>query len=173
MVFKFFSFHSLFQFLFRLFFWLAVRLSLDKIFDRDDPNNYNYCSESASEFSFPAFLLCHASIFSGVHHRVHTEWQLPISGVHPIMMEKSALADEGGVHAHPLSLCLPSCTKLQCTLQLRGQIHSPYFISLYVICGFPGFHSSLDAGKIRKDLNVFSGFWNNFGIHRRLSENWD
>jgi hypothetical protein len=40
--------------------------------------------------------------------------------------EKSALAGEGGgVHAHTLSLCLPSQTKLQCTLQLRGQIHSP------------------------------------------------
>ncbi len=39
-----------------------------------------------------------------VAHRVHTERQLPISGVHPIMMEKSALAGEGGgVHAHPLS----------------------------------------------------------------------
>ncbi len=29
-------------------------------------------------------------------HRVHTEWRLPISGVHPIMMEKSALAGESG-----------------------------------------------------------------------------
>jgi hypothetical protein len=29
-------------------------------------------------------------------HRVHIEWRLPISGVHPSMMEKSALADEGG-----------------------------------------------------------------------------
>ncbi len=28
--------------------------------------------------------------------RVHTEWRLPISGLHPIMMEKSALAVEGG-----------------------------------------------------------------------------
>jgi hypothetical protein len=34
-----------------------------------------------------------------------------------------------GVHAHPLSLCLPSRTKLQCTLQLRGQI-----FNLYPIC---------------------------------------
>jgi hypothetical protein len=30
----------------------------------------------------------------------------------------------GGVHAHPLSAYLPSRTKLQCTLQLSGQIHS-------------------------------------------------
>jgi hypothetical protein len=34
-----------------------------------------------------------------------------------------------GVHAHPLTHLLPSRTKLQCTLQLRRQIHSPYFIS--------------------------------------------
>ncbi len=34
-----------------------------------------------------------------------------------------------GVHADPLSLYLPSRTKLQCTLQLRGKINSPYFIS--------------------------------------------
>ncbi len=32
----------------------------------------------------------------GLFHRVHTEWRLPISGVHPIMMEKWALAGEGG-----------------------------------------------------------------------------
>ncbi len=36
-----------------------------------------------------------------------------------------------GVHAHPLSLYLPSRTKLQCTLQLRGQIHTSYFFHLY------------------------------------------
>ncbi len=34
-----------------------------------------------------------------------------------------------GVHAHPLSLHLPSPVKLQCTLQLSGQIHWPCFIS--------------------------------------------
>ncbi len=34
-----------------------------------------------------------------------------------------------GVHAHPLSLHLPSPIKLQCTLQLSGQIHWPCFIS--------------------------------------------
>ncbi len=35
----------------------------------------------------------------------------------------------GGVYAHPLSLHLPSPVKLQCTLQLSGQIHWPCFIS--------------------------------------------
>jgi hypothetical protein len=33
------------------------------------------------------------------------------------------------VHAQPLSLHLPSPVKLQCTLQLSGQIHYPCFIS--------------------------------------------
>jgi hypothetical protein len=33
------------------------------------------------------------------------------------------------VHAHPLSLHLPSPVKLQCTLQLSGQKHLPCFIS--------------------------------------------
>jgi hypothetical protein len=44
-------------------------------------------------------------------HRVHTEWQWPLSGVHSIMTEKLAQAGEGGggvVHAHPLSPNLPS-----------------------------------------------------------------
>ncbi len=40
-----------------------------------------------------------------------------------IMIEKLAQAGEGGgMHAHPLLLWLPSRTKLQCTVQLRGQI---------------------------------------------------
>jgi hypothetical protein len=34
-----------------------------------------------------------------------------------------------GVHAHPLLLHLPSSVKLQCTLQLSGQIHWPCFNS--------------------------------------------
>ncbi len=55
-----------------------------------------------------------------------TEWQWPLSGVHSIMMEKSAQPGEGGMQAHPLS---PSHTNLWYTLQLRGQIHSSYFYS--------------------------------------------
>ncbi len=46
-------------------------------------------------------VLCMYTSVQSIHihspdHRVHTEWRLPISGVHPIMMEKSALAGEGG-----------------------------------------------------------------------------
>jgi hypothetical protein len=65
--------------------------------------------------------------FARPDYRVDTEWKWPISGVHSIMMEKPAHAGEGeGVHALPLSLYLPSRTKLQCALQLRGQTHSPH-----------------------------------------------
>ncbi len=65
------------------------------------------------------------------------------------MMEKLAQSSEGvGGARPPNSLYLPSRTKLQCTLQLRGQIHSPYFVSIpicilcytqsiHFACGFP------------------------------------
>jgi hypothetical protein len=60
--------------------------------------------------------------------RVHTEWQSPLYGVYYIMMEKISPVWWGcGVHAHLLSLYLPSRTKLWC--MLRGQIHFPYFYS--------------------------------------------
>ncbi len=46
------------------------------------------------------------------------------------MIENQPQLARVGVQAHPLSLYLPSRTKLQCTVQLRGQMHSPYFISI-------------------------------------------
>ncbi len=65
-------------------------------------------------------------------HRVHTEWQPPLSCEHSIIMEKLAQAGEGGgLHAHPLSLQSPSRTKLQCMLQLGGQIHTLTLFHLY------------------------------------------
>ncbi len=43
----------------------------------------------------------------------------------------------GGARPPPFSLYLLSRTKLQCTLQLRGQIHSPHFYSTsIVLCGY-------------------------------------
>jgi hypothetical protein len=62
-----------------------------------------------SHFCLSYFVL----IFPGVNHRVHTEWRLPISGVHPIMMEKPALAGEGGGARPPPFSLLPSSKKLQ------------------------------------------------------------
>ncbi len=69
----------------------------------------------------------------------YTEWQCPLYGVHSIMMVKSAQPEWGWgctvhgerctVHALPLSLYLPSRSKLWWTLQLRGQIYSHYFSS--------------------------------------------
>jgi hypothetical protein len=43
-------------------------------------------------------------------HCIDSEW--PLSGVYSIMMEKSAQPGKWGMHAHPLSLYLPSRTKL-------------------------------------------------------------
>ncbi len=63
------------------------------------------------------------------HHRVHRVATAAFCRI---------FSDEGkigpgwwgwGVHAHPISLHLPSPVKLQCTLQLSGQIHWPCFIS--------------------------------------------
>ncbi len=55
-------------------------------------------------------------------HRVHTEWQRRLSGVHSIMMEKISPGWWGcGMHAHPLSL---------------REIHNPLFHRYaYVLCG--------------------------------------
>ncbi len=70
-------------------------------------------------------------------HRVHTKWQLPISGVRSIMMEISALAGRGGGARPPPFKLLPSRTKLQCTLQLRGQIQSLCFNSTHIFTQWP------------------------------------
>ncbi len=58
-----------------------------------------------------------------------------------------------GVYAHPLSLNLPSGTKLQCTLQLSGQIHLPYFIStnIYSVSLTLIFTSLLFKGTVLRD----------------------
>jgi hypothetical protein len=73
------------------------------------------------------FLICKE--FQSQKHRVHTELQWPISDVHSIVMEKAALAGEGGGARPPPFILSSSRTKLQCTLQLRGQILPLYFIS--------------------------------------------
>jgi hypothetical protein len=55
-------------------------------------------------------------------HRVHTEWQRPLSGVHSIMMENSAMAGEGGgVHAHLLSFY---CTVFTITYAYKVAVYS-------------------------------------------------
>ncbi len=54
----------------------------------------------------------------------YTELQPLLSGVHSVMRVKISPGWWGwGVHAHPLSLHLPSPVKLQCTLPLSGQTH--------------------------------------------------
>ena len=81
-------------------------------------------------------VVCHIppTVFVSLSLEVHTEWPLPISGLNPIHHDgKISPGWWGwGMHVHPLSplsLYLPSRSMLQCTLQLRGRIHSPFFIS--------------------------------------------
>jgi hypothetical protein len=63
--------------------------------------------------------------FNIQHHRVHTEWKWPLSGVHSIMVEKLAQPGEGGgVHARPLSLYLPQS-------KYRGRVE---IAGVYIFC---------------------------------------
>ncbi len=79
----------------------------------------------------------------GYSDREHTEWQWPISGVHSLMMEKSALADENGgctpTPFHSSYHHVQSCS-IQWYTPASRQIRSSYFISTsYVLCGY-SFH---------------------------------
>ncbi len=66
----------------------------------------------------------------GAYHRVHTEWQRPLSGVHFIMMEKYAQAGEGGgCTPTPFYSIYHHVQSCHVRSQLSGQIHSPFFIS--------------------------------------------
>ncbi len=76
----------------------------------------------------------------------YTEWQQPLFGIYSIMMEKLAQAGKVG-GACPIPFNLSKITyKVWSTLQLRGQIHSPFFYSnLCVLCGV---HCTAYRGRI-------------------------
>ncbi len=72
-------------------------------------------------------LMCYYSL----PHRVYTEWQWPLSGVHSIMMEKLGQPGEGGgggCTPIPFSYIYHH-VQSWCTLLQRGQVHSTYFYS--------------------------------------------
>ncbi len=74
------------------------------------------------------------------YHRVHTEWQLPTSGVNSIMMEKPALAGEvGGARPSPFATFTITNNDAVYAPAERA-IHSPYFISTpkYTLCLWDG-----------------------------------
>ncbi len=68
----------------------------------------------------PRLCLAPTCRLSTLNLRVHTEWRLQISGVHPIMMEKIKISPGWwgwGVHAHPLSAYyhyVQSCSVRSC-----------------------------------------------------------
>jgi hypothetical protein len=74
------------------------------------------------------------------HHRVHTERQLPISGVHPIMMEKSALAGgDGGCTPTPFhSITITYKVAVYAPAERADTLplfHTYLISTLYVLCG--------------------------------------
>ncbi len=70
-----------------------TKITVEGIMHQDPYPLPNHCcflpSTYSADLSLPLDFRC-------FDHRVHTEWRLPISGVHPLMMEKSALAGESG-----------------------------------------------------------------------------
>jgi hypothetical protein len=63
------------------------------------------------------------SAFVRGDHRVHTERQLPISGVHSITMEKSAQAGEGGRGGGSCPTHVPPFTLL--TITYKVVVYAP------------------------------------------------
>ncbi len=113
-------------------------------------NNYAYIHKQYPSFIKLGQYFCG---FVSFHHRVHTEWRLPISGVHPIMMEKSALVGAGwGEHSHPLSACYHHIQSCSVRSWLREQIHSLYFIST-LLCGFRYKCLSCCHSQLRKTVD--------------------
>ncbi len=90
---------------------------------------YSNCRNFSTNCSLVIFLSFYRRQEPQNTHRVATR---PLSGIHSISDGKIGPGWWGWeVHAHPLSLSLPSRTKLQCTLQLRGRyMHSSYFVSI-------------------------------------------
>ncbi len=72
----------------------------------------------------------HCSLIHSHRHRVHTEWQWPLPGVHSIKMVKPAQPGEaGGCTPPPFTLHI--YLHKQSTLQLRGQI--PNTLPLFIL----------------------------------------
>ncbi len=77
--------------------------------------------------------------YQACKHRVHTEWQWPLSGVHSIMMEKSAQPGEDGVCTPVVPpFTLSTITyKVYCSVRSSGDgISTPPIstLPLYVLC---------------------------------------
>ncbi len=74
--------------------------------------------------------------FARPDNRVHTDWQWPISGVHSILTEKTALAGEGrGVHrARPLPFTLFNITYKVAVYAPAERADTLPLFHLYPVC---------------------------------------
>jgi hypothetical protein len=90
----------------------------------------------------PRLSLSSSKIFLyDLSHRVHTEWQRPLSRVHSVMMEKLAQVGEGGgVHALPLLLYISIITYkfvVYAPTERADTLPPISSLPLYVLCGIP------------------------------------
>ncbi len=93
----------------------------------------------------------------GWDRKVHTDWQWPLSGVHSIMMVKSAQPFESGWDARlPLSLYLPWVHDKPCCGERsswEGRYTPPISpLTLYVLCGW-------DCRSIKYRAVAFPSLW--------------
>jgi hypothetical protein len=94
--------------------------------------NIVYFSYSTYQHLYAWNTILPSLLFAGVRHRVHRVATAAFGGTFHNNGEIIPGWWGWGVHARPLSLYLPSRTKLWCTLYspaARGQIHSSYFSS--------------------------------------------
>jgi hypothetical protein len=69
-----------------------------------DPQHWYLQPSSQQEYPYPDPRRMNSTDYAECPYlRVHTEWQLPLSGVHSIMMGKLAQAGAGGRYSRPSS----------------------------------------------------------------------
>jgi hypothetical protein len=127
-----------------------------------------------------SFSNCSSPSHAMLDHRVHTEWQWPLSCVHYIMVVKSAQPGEGGgVHAHPLSLYLSSRAKLWCMYAPAKKADTLPLFLLYPICTLWLDSSNSLYSKCKSNITMLPYFslwliitlpWDNRPLQRLLCQ---
>ncbi len=100
------------------------------LFTRHSSIHVKYCSPRPDALRTDVPFLC-------LIHWVHTEWQLPLSGVHSIMMEKSAQPGKEGGGALPPPFTISAITCKVAVSAPAERANTPPSISTlpqYVLC---------------------------------------
>jgi hypothetical protein len=77
-----------------------------------------------------------AAISGWSDHRVHIEWQRPLSCVHSIMIEKLVETDQGGgARPPPLTIVTITNKVAVCAPAVRADTLPIFHLNPYVLCG--------------------------------------